>query len=111
MKVIYIAGKYRDRNEWEVTQNIRKAEEVAVFIWKNGGIAICPHKNTAYFGGICPDEVWLQGDLEIIKRCDAIFAIPNWIDSNGAKQEINFALKNNVPVLNEEEELLEFLNG
>ena len=109
MKVIYIAGKYRGKSEWEVTQNIRKAEELAIFVWKNGGAAICPHKNTAYFGGICPDETWLKGDLEIIKRCDAVYALPYWIDSEGAKSEIEFSLKNGIVVFDDEEDLLEYL--
>ena len=61
MKIIYIAGKYRAKTEWEVVQNIRAAEDAAIFVWQHGAAALCPHKNTAMFGGIpgCPDNVWL----------------------------------------------------
>lgn len=100
MKVIYIAGKYRDtRGEWYVLENIRKAEEAAMFVWHSGGVALCPHKNTAFFGGSCPDDVWLQGDLELLSRCDAVYAIEGWRTSYGAIEEVKFARGNNIPCL------------
>jgi len=49
MKVIYIAGKYRDtRGEYWVRQNIRLAEFYAVRVWNIGAVAPCPHKNTTF---------------------------------------------------------------
>ena len=112
MKVIYIAGKYKDeRGEFYVRMNIREAERVALFCWRNGAVAICPHKNTAGFGGAfgIPDETWLKGDLEIIKWCDAVYAINNWIDSSGAKQEIKYAEELGIPVLYNTHDFFEFI--
>lgn len=102
MKVIYIAGAYRDRRgEWFVRQNIRRAEAAAEFVWQHGAVALCPHKNTAGFGGLpgCPDDTWLQGDLELLKRCDAVWMLTGWKDSAGASVERDFAVDNGIPVL------------
>lgn len=101
MKVIYIAGSYRSITEWGLIQNIRKAEEAAIKLWQEGWAVICPHKNTAHFGGLCDDEVWLKGDLEIIKRCDAIYLLTNWQHSIGACAERDVALQYGLQIIEE----------
>ncbi len=112
MKVIYIAGPYRDeRGEWWVRQNIRKAELYAEKVWVNGGVALCPHKNTAGFGGLydCEDETWLKGDLELLKRCDAMWAIAGWELSRGATEEVQYARRIGIPVLFTLNEIIKFI--
>ena len=98
MKVIYIAGPFRGPNAWEIEQNIRRAETLALEVWKLGAAAICPHANTRFFQNAAPDKVWLDGDLEILKRCDAILMTDDWEKSEGAKAEYTFAKKNGIPV-------------
>jgi len=112
MKVIYIAGPYRDvRGEWFVRQNIRKAEAAAQFVWQKGGVALCPHKNTAGFGGLpdCGDDVWLRGDLELLKRCDAIWMIEGWTDSSGATGEWDYAVQIGLTVLLSQQDVMDYL--
>lgn len=114
LKVIYIAGKYRDsRGEYYVRTNIREAERYALLVWKYGGVAVCPHKNTAGFGGALgiSDDTWLKGDLELLKRCDALYAIPSWVCSEGTKAEIQFAQENHIPVLYNEKDVWEFIEA
>jgi len=91
MKIIYIAGPYRADTTKGVRENIRQAEKWAIYFWKKGWAVICPHKNTALFDGIADDEIWLKGDIEIMKRCDAVFAMPGWKKSSGARAEIKEA--------------------
>lgn len=93
MKVIYIAGRYRSSCEWELETFIRKAEDAAIGLWAKGWAVICPHKNTAHFGGAMgiTDDVWLKGDLEILRRCDAIYLLRNWKESTGARAELKLA--------------------
>jgi hypothetical protein len=100
MKIIYVAGPYRAKTEWQVLQNVRMAETVALNVWTNGGVAICPHKNTERFGGAAglDDNDWIKGDLEIIKRCDAMIVCPHWKESEGTKAEIKLAKKLNIPI-------------
>jgi hypothetical protein len=112
MKVIYIAGPYRSKSEYGVYENIHVAGLYAIQVWKLGGVAICPHKNTAFFGGVdeIPDSAWLDGDLEILSRCDAVYVTYNWIESSGARAEVEFAKAHNIPVLYSPEELQIFLS-
>ena len=114
MKLIYIAGPYRDsRGEWFVRQNIRNAEKAAEFVWQHGGVAICPHKNTAGFGGLpgCPDEIWLEGDLEILRRCDAVWLVEGWQDSTGARNEHEEAARRSIPCLLTQEMVIDYLKA
>ena len=104
MKVIYIAGKFRAPTHWGIVQNVRKAEEMALLLWQSGWAVICPHLNTGNFQGACPDEVWMQGDLEILRRCDAICMLSNWRNSSGARQEHELAKKLGLEILYEEDE-------
>ena len=98
--VAYVAGPYRDsRGPYYVEQNIRRAESVAVELWKLGYAVICPHLNTKHFDGACHDEVWLTGDLAIITRCDLVIVTPDWHRSVGTNNEMVFASQNGVPVL------------
>ena len=93
MNVIYIAGPYRSDTEWGLEKNIRHAEDAAVKLWKEGFAVICPHKNTAHFGGICDDKVWIKGDIEIMTRCDAVYILKGWEKSFGATEEHRIALE------------------
>lgn len=96
----YTAGKYRAETEWELIENIRLAEQWAAWCWKIGLPVICPHKNTAHYGGIMgiPDSVWLEGDLEMIRRCDVLVVMDNWRSSSGTKDEIKLAEELEIPI-------------
>lgn len=113
MKMVYVAGPYRSPTEHGVVDNIRRAEALALKVWKAGAACICPHKNTALFGGALgmPDSVWLEGDLEMVKRCDAVICVENWRDSRGATDEVAFALQHRIPILESIEQLERWLNA
>lgn len=98
MKLVYVAGPYRADTEHGIIKNIRAAEEVALRVWKSGAACICPHKNTSMLGGECDDEVWLRGDLEMLRRCDALVCVDGWQDSRGTVAEIGFAHDMFIPV-------------
>ena len=99
MKVIYLAGPYRSPTEHGVQQNIEAASKVAMEVWKLGAVCICPHKNTAFFGGALPDETWFKGDYELLRRSDAILMMETWESSGGAMHEKLFADDLGKPVL------------
>ena len=93
MKIIYIAGAYRNSTEWGLVENIRHAEREAIKLWQENWVVICPHKNTAHFGGLCPDNTWLEGDLEILRRCDAVYMLRGFRSSLGAMAEHKLAIE------------------
>src|SRR3990167_5628921 len=98
MKVVYIAGPFRAPNSWAMEQNIRRAETLALEVWRKGAAAICPHTNTRFYQGAAPDEVWLNGDLEILRRCDAVLMVEGWERSQGAGAEGEYARRLGIPV-------------
>lgn len=95
--IIYIAGPYRGASESEVWANIMRARDCAAEVWKRGHVAICPHLNTMLMGGILPDERWLSGDLEILRRCDAV-CLYSLRHSSGTDQEIAVAKELGLPI-------------
>lgn len=100
-KVVYIAGPFRAATQWGQELNVRHAEALSLRVWKAGGVALCPHLNTRNFSGELPDFVWLDGDLELLARCDAILLSLNWRNSKGAVEEHQRAMFLGLPVFHE----------
>jgi nucleoside 2-deoxyribosyltransferase len=108
MKTVYVAGPFRGKDSWEMEQNIRRAETLALEVWRAGFAALCPHCNTRFFQGAAPDEVWLDGDLALLTGCDAVLMTPDWERSQGARAEREFALGQGVPVFYTLESLVQW---
>jgi hypothetical protein len=96
--IVYIAGPFRGPNTFAIAENIRIAERRALEVWKLGGVALCPHLNTANFQGALPDHTWLEGDLVLLSACQALLTTYNWGQSEGARGEVEFAQKHGIPV-------------
>lgn len=111
MKVVYVAGPFRGPDSWAIENNIRRAEALALEAWKLGAAVICPHTNTRFFQGAAPDHIWLDGDLAILEKCDAILLTPDWEQSSGARAECDHAKAHQIPVLFSITELAEWLNA
>jgi len=105
MKVMYVAGKYRADSWNGVYENILHARQEARKLWLAGWAVICPHANTYFMDGAGgeTDGIFLAGDLELIRRSDAIYMLEGWKDSVGAKEEYELALELNMPIYYEGE--------
>ena len=99
MKVVYLAGPYRARGGRSVREHVRMAEEWAVRLWSVGYVVFCPHLNSAFMDGEVPDERFLDGDLEIMRRMkpDVIGLLPGYGDSPGTRLELAEADRLNIP--------------
>lgn len=102
--VVYIAGPYRAGNNWAIEQNVRRAEALSLATWRAGAAAICPHTISRFFQGAAADSVWLQGDLALLRRCDAVRVVEGWEQSTGTCAEIRAAKAWGIPVLYDENE-------
>ena len=96
-KVIYIAGPFRGETAWDVEQNIRRAEEAALYVAKCGHVALCPHTMNRFFNGTLTDDYWIEATLELLQRCDAILLLDGWTNSEGARGEYAAARERNMP--------------
>lgn len=111
MKIVYIAGPYRAGNSWEIEQNIRRAEELALEVWRLNAVAYCPHTMTRFYQGALPDKVWLDGGSCFVRRCDALLTVFGWGSSEGACTEVSEAKRVGVPVFHNIGSLKDWLNG
>lgn len=102
MKLIYIAGPYRAPSDYEVHQNIERARSYGATVAGTGlAYPVIPHSNTAHFGGLngTTDELWLEGTLELMRRCDGVVLTPGWTGSSGSRAEKAEADALGIPVL------------
>lgn len=107
MKLVYIAGPYRHKTKIGIEDNILRAREAAVAVWKTGAAALCPHLNSAHFDGIVPDSHFLDAGLLMLRHCDAVLVIGSWEASAGTGAEIHEAYSSGIPVF-ESVEMLRF---
>lgn len=101
MKVVYVAGPFSDDDRIHgVERNVLKASEVALKLWRHGFAVICPHKNTSGFQhSELPNEIFYEGDLEILRRCDYVMMIEGYAKSEGAMREYHLAKELGIPIL------------
>lgn len=98
MKVIYIAGPFRAATAWRIAENIRDAERFGKVVAELGAMPLIPHANTAHFHGLFTERFWLDGTMELLRRCDAVVLIPGWGHSQGARAERKEAERLGIPV-------------
>lgn len=110
-KLVYIAGPYRSGNGLSVLENVRAAERAAVALARLGIHYICPHLNTAFMSGdgdhigVATSQFFLDLDLNILARCDAVLLIGDWTKSAGSIGEAVKAIQLGIPVWQLDEEV------
>ena len=111
--IVYVAGPFRGATTWDVETNVRRAETLALVVARAGAMPLCPHMNTRFFDGQLDDTFWLEGTLELLRRCDAIVLTANWRTSAGARGEKAVAEALKLPVFYEDElhELVQWVSA
>lgn len=101
MKLVYIIGPFRAKNSWEKEKNVHSALQAAHQVASLGCMPIIPHSMTKAFDGTFSDQFWLDGTLELMRRCDCVFVSePDRIEnSEGSKQEIREARNLKIPIV------------
>lgn len=102
MKLIYVAGPYRGQTKEHVALNVSAARHVGQICARLGWYPVIPHANTALFDfdfpALATDEFYLQGTLELLRRCDAVIMVAGHEFSTGAKAELLEAQALGLPV-------------
>jgi nucleoside 2-deoxyribosyltransferase len=102
MTVVYVAGPYRAPSKLGILRNIYRAWRVSRDLWRKGFVVLCPHSNTFWMSEwpnkIAP-EVFLDGDLALLSRCDVVLMLEGWQNSEGAIRERDYARKHHIPVV------------
>jgi len=92
LPLVYLSGPFSAPTAWGVEKNVRQAEEYALDIARLGAMPVCPHTNTRFFSGELSYEFWLKGAVSLMLRCDAVYMLPRWSESRGARHEHEIAI-------------------
>jgi len=104
MKKVYVAGPLNSSGN--VAANIRQAFHIATLLVDKGFAPFVPH-TTHFWDMVYPrsETFWMMLDFEFLLLCDAVFRIPG--ESKGADAEVEFAMRNGIPVYGTIDELIE----
>jgi len=97
MIVVYLAGKLRG-NWFQKWMNIRRMKRIATYLWKKGIAVYSPHLNSGHVDSKETDKFVLPANIEMLKRCDAIYVTKKWENSQGTKDEIEVAMADRIPI-------------
>lgn len=87
-RVVYVAGPIRAPSAWQREQNIRRAEAAALEVWRMGAAPICVHAAGRFYDEEeARRDGWLEADLELVRRADAVLLVDGWDVSEGAQGE------------------------
>ena len=113
MKVVYIAGRFTAPTAWEIEQNVRQAEALAVEVARLGAMPLCPHTNSRFFFGLTGTtaEFWYEGTMELLRRCDALIYVPGWEGSKGTLAEREEAWTLKIPQFHHLRDLKDWLDS
>ena len=95
MKHIYVAGPYRGITKARRNLNILVCKHADVLLSERGWMPLTPCQNTAGFDDYTKginDKFWLDGTMEQMLKCDAVFMAQGWELSAGAIAERDAAL-------------------
>lgn len=101
-KLVYVAGKFRGAENADVQRYIDVASWFRAPIAKTGCFPVCVHIGE----GLAMHDLnqenngqwWVDATLEVLRRCDALVAVPGWHTSSGTFGEMQEALRLKIPV-------------
>jgi hypothetical protein len=109
--LVYIAGPFSAPTRAGVELNILGATGVGLTVAKLGAMPVIPHANTSHpaFENVQPYQFWIDGTLELARRCDAMLMVHGWERSKGAVAERELFIRLGKPVFTEAVDLKEWL--
>lgn len=104
MMMLYVAGPITENKENGKTlqENLKQLSDISLELWRMGHAPINPGGNTDFIdqpfnAGLNP-EVFYEGDLVILGRCDGVVLTPDFHTSVGASREAAYAQSLGIPV-------------
>lgn len=88
MKIVYVAGPYSNPDPAIRSVNVNQAMFYTAKLTEMGLWCFSPILNSNFPGADDASwEHWLTGDLRLLAACDAIYLMPRWELSRGARRE------------------------
>lgn len=100
LRLVYVAGPYTAPTPRGVKKNISLARHCARAVAEVPGLfPVVPHQLGIGIEEVGDYAYWIEATLEVMRRCDAVYAIPGWEKSKGAVGEVKEAKRLGLPVL------------
>ena len=103
--LIYIAGPISATTVYQMEQNIRRAEDEYLWLIANGFAAVCVHSTARFIHGVMDERIFVDADLVLLERCDAVRVLTPYHQSAGTLRELAHAALNALPVFETRNEL------
>jgi hypothetical protein len=87
MRIVYVAGPHRG----EIKYNVLKAAAVGRLLRQCGKAVIIPHVESLFFPGSLTEEEWIEHGIDLLHCVDTVVLVPEWQDSSGTRNEIEYA--------------------
>lgn len=105
-KIVYVSGAISAPSGVQRGRNIRRLQRCGIELARAGYAPIVPGADLLVKNGhkSVPRLRWLDVDLSLILRCDAVFRLlpdPAGLVSKGAEREVAFARKHGIPVVSD----------
>ena len=101
MLLAYVAGPYTADTLDGIEENCHRARLVGKELARCGSnvFPVVPHQTGRDMEDIGDYEYWCEATLELMRRCDVVYAMQGWEGSKGARGEIAEANKLGIPVI------------
>ena len=109
MKIIYVAGPYTADTPEGIAANVAAAAAVGQELLRRGWAVICPHSMTHNWdiGTGLGYQVFIDQDLALLEKCDAICMVGDWLKSRGSVGEYQRAAELGLDIFTDIEQVPE----
>ncbi len=113
MILVYVAGPFTAGHGRTVAQNVYAAELCGLEVARLGAMPVIPHANTSFpdFERVQPYQFWIDGTMALLRVCRAVYLVPTWRESSGARGEVADADARGIPVFDQKTQLECWLVG
>lgn len=100
---VYVAGKYNDNNIISALENMRLGMRVSTELLLKGYAPFVPWFDYHFIlmlrdGEKITKSEYHRYSIQWLEVSDCILALPNWMESDGAKMEIKRTKELNIPI-------------
>lgn len=110
MLTVFVSGPLAAKQRGQVKANMDMAKAFGAKLLGMGVNPIIPHANYSGCAGRIDECVILDACLDLLDRCDAVFLLPGWTESFGAKMEYHKSLELDIPSFDTFEDLEDWID-